>query len=125
MIYVRSEPKSHGLGNQIEGFLEAGSRVLVIEDLLSTGGSSLKAVEALRTSGAVVTGVLAIFSYGFDSCTTAFKQADCPFKTLTDYPTLNKIAKTLNYITELDMVLLSDWNMNPSAWSDHHQSQNN
>jgi orotate phosphoribosyltransferase len=125
MIYIRSEAKSHGMGNQVEGNLEAGQRVLVIEDLLSTGGSSLKAVDAVRATGATVVGVLAIFSYGFDACITAFANANCPYKTLTDYPTLNKIAKTLNYITELDMVLLADWNQNPKAWSDHHQSQNN
>lgn len=125
MIYIRAEAKSHGMGNQIEGKLEPGARVLVIEDLLSTGGSSLKAVEAVRATGAIVVGVLAIFSYGFDVCIKAFEHAHCPFKTLTDYPTLNRIAKTLNYITDLDMVLLSDWNQNPGAWSVNHQSMNN
>ena len=125
MIYIRSEAKSHGMGNQIEGKLEQGQRVLVIEDLLSTGGSSLKAVESVRSAGGTVVGVMAIFSYGFESCRAAFAQANCPFKTLTDYPTLNRIAKTLNYITELDMVLLADWNQNPAAWSANHQIMNN
>lgn len=125
MIYVRSEAKSHGMGNQIEGQLEKNQRVLVIEDLLSTGNSSLKAVEALRTSGAEVTGVLAIFSYGFKQCAEAFTTANCKYKTLTDYDTLNQIAKTLNYINELDVTLLAEWNLNPALWSSNHQSMNN
>lgn len=122
MIYIRSEAKKHGLGNQIEGSLDPGQRVLVIEDLLSTGGSSLVAVEALRDRGGAAVGVLAIFSYGFTTCKLAFKNADCPFKTLTDFPTLIKVAKHLGYIQPADVALLESWSSDPEAWSANHSS---
>ncbi len=118
LIYVRSEAKGHGLGNQIEGRLEAGQRVLVIEDLLSTGGSSLKAVQALREAGAMVTGLLAIFSYGFDACTKAFKEAEVRSQTLTDYPTLLRVASSNELINRDEFDLLHSWNKDPKAWSE-------
>lgn len=119
-IYVRSEAKKHGLGNQIEGQYETGQRVLVIEDLLSTGGSSLKAVEALRATGLEVAGVMAIFSYGFDTCVQAFKAADCKYYTLTDYATLIKYAIESRMITDEEYQILKTWNHDPAAWSAAH-----
>ncbi|MEW9676536.1 orotate phosphoribosyltransferase [Lentibacillus sp. L22] len=88
MVYVRSKPKAHGKGNQIEGTFEKGARVIVIEDLLSTGGSSLQAAKALENNGAIVLGVLAIFSYGLEKLVTQFKEADLPYETLTNYDEL-------------------------------------
>lgn len=123
-IYVRSEAKSHGMGNQIEGRLETGSRVLVIEDLLSTGGSCLKAVEAIRTAGCEVKGVLAIFSYGFSSCEQSFAQADVPYQTLTDFSTLIHIAESHHFITGTDHRMLNQWNKDPGTWSNENQQTN-
>lgn len=117
MIYIRSEAKKHGMGNQIEGKFEPGQRALVIEDLLSTGGSSLKAVEAFQEAGGKVTGVLAIFTYGFTSCTNAFKEAGVPFSTLTDYDTLVRVATHTGFINQEDIDLLLAWNQDPQAWS--------
>ncbi len=108
-VYVRSKAKAHGRQNQIEGELPSDSRVLVVEDLVSTGGSSLQAVEALRQAGAQVVGVLAIFSYGFPEAHRAFDAAHCPLKTLTDYPTLIAIAQTTRHIGPEDLTLLNTW----------------
>lgn len=116
-IYVRSEAKKHGLTNLIEGDVESGQNVVVIEDLISTGGSSLKAVEALREKGCTVKGMAAIFTYGFDEAEQNFKKAKCNLKTLTDYNTLINTALTKEYITEKELQSLKQWRANPSAWA--------
>lgn len=116
-IYVRSSAKGHGLGNQIEGHFEKGQKVIVIEDLISTGGSSLIAVEALREAGCDVKGLIAIFTYGFDVATENFNAADCPFVTLTDYDHLIDQALKLEYINEADVQSLKKWKNSPSTWS--------
>jgi orotate phosphoribosyltransferase len=115
-IYVRSAAKDHGRRNQVEGQIEAGQRVLVIEDLISTGGSSLKAVEALQDAGCVVVGVLAIFQYGFEAATTAFAQKGIALKTLTDYDTLVQEAIAQGYIAAGDLQTLQQWRANPEQW---------
>ena len=117
-VYVRSKAKAHGRQNQIEGFLRSGERALVIEDLISTGGSSLKAVEALREAGCPVAGVLAIFSYGFPEADAAFLAADCPFDTLSNYDALLQEAIDGNYIEQSDRQLLHEWRRAPGAWSE-------
>ncbi len=116
-IYVRSTAKGHGLGNQIEGHFEKGQKVIVIEDLISTGGSSLVAVEALREAGCEVKGLIAIFTYGFDIAAENFKAADCPFVTLTDYDHLIDQALKLEYINESDVQSLKKWRNSPGTWS--------
>lgn len=115
-IYVRSTAKGHGLGNQIEGDFQAGQKVVVIEDLVSTGGSSLQAVEALRAAGCEVKGLVAIFTYGFDVAEENFTQANCPYITLTNYDYLMKQAVKMEFITENDVESLQDWRKNPSVW---------
>lgn len=115
-IYVRSTAKGHGLGNQIEGDFQAGQKVVVIEDLVSTGGSSLQAVEALRAAGCEVKGLVAIFTYGFDVAEENFTQANCPYITLTNYDYLMKQAVKMEFITENDVESLQDWRKNPSEW---------
>lgn len=115
-VYVRSEAKKHGLTNMIEGEVEAGQNVVVIEDLISTGGSSLKAVEVLREKGCKVKGMVAIFTYGFDVATDKFKEANCLTNTLCDYNTLIDVALKHNYITENDLEPLKEWRSNPSTW---------
>ncbi len=116
-IYVRSTAKGHGLGNQIEGHFEKGQKVIVIEDLISTGGSSLVAVEALREAGCDVKGLVAIFTYGFDVAAENFKAADCPYVTLTDYDHLIDQALKLEYINEADVQSLKKWKNSPGTWS--------
>lgn len=116
MVYVRSKPKEHGRQNMIEGQIEGNERVLVIEDLISTGGSSLKAVEALKEAGCKVVGVHAIFSYGFDKATESFAEAECPFETLTNYDELLKEAVKSKYIEEAELESLSKWSKAPSEW---------
>lgn len=115
-VYVRTSAKEHGLGNQIEGDYEVGQKVVVIEDLISTGGSSLQAVEALRKVGCEVKGLVAIFSYGFDIAEENFKNAKCPYETLTNYNFLMEEAVKHDYITESDLASLTSWRENPSAW---------
>jgi orotate phosphoribosyltransferase len=115
-IYVRDKSKSHGRQNQIEGELPENSRVLVIEDLISTGKSSLAAIEPLKAAGASVAGVLAIFSYQLPVAEQAFKDASVEFLTLSDYTTLLDIAIKSNYITEAEKVLLSSWRKDPENW---------
>lgn len=115
-VYVRSEAKKHGLTNMIEGALEKGQSVIVIEDLISTGGSSLKAVEAIREAGCTVKGMVAIFTYGFDEATDNFKKANCVVKTLTDYNILIEEALNKNYITEKDVESLKAWRKDPAKW---------
>jgi orotate phosphoribosyltransferase len=115
-IYVRSTAKGHGLGNQIEGHFEKGQRVVVIEDLISTGGSSLVAVEALREAGMDVKGLVAIFTYGFDIATKNFADAECPYITLTDYDLLIDQALKSDYITGADVDSLKEWKNAPDMW---------
>jgi len=115
-VYVRPEPKKHGRQNQIEGQFEEGKSVVVVEDLISTGKSSLQAVEALRASNAQILGMAAIFTYGFDVASENFKNAGIELFTLSNYPTLLKSAVEKNYISEEDVATLSDWSKNPSVW---------
>ena len=115
-IYVRSKPKEHGRGNMIEGDVLTGKRVVVIEDLISTGKSSLQAVEALREAGYDVAGLAAIFTYEFDIATENFNEAKCPFVTLSNYSALIKYAEQNQYITPDDALLLKQWRENPSVW---------
>lgn len=116
-IYVRSSAKQHGMGNQVEGYFEKGQRVVVIEDLISTGGSSLKAVEALREAGLDVKGLVAIFTYGFDLAVQNFKSTKCPFLTLSDYDTLLKKALESNMISQADLETLEEWRKDPNNWN--------
>jgi orotate phosphoribosyltransferase len=108
MIYVRDKPKGHGRMNLIEGHLEAGKRVVVIEDLISTGGSSLKAVEGIRESGGNVLGLLAIFTYGFEAANKAFEAANCPFDTLTNFQSLLQELKSQNAL-EAEISFMENW----------------
>ncbi len=114
--YVRPEPKKHGRQNQIEGHLEPGSKVVVIEDLISTGMSSLKAVKALEEYGAKVKGMFAIFSYGFPVAEKNFKEANVELHTLSNYDNLLIQAEKSNYISEEESILLSQWSKQPDTW---------
>jgi orotate phosphoribosyltransferase len=115
-IYVRAKAKEHGTGSLIEGEISPGQRVVVIEDLISTGKSSLQAVHALRDAGYTVAGLAAIFSYGFDIATENFKEAKCPFITLSNYNALLKYAEQHNYISAADTEVLKKWRAQPSTW---------
>ena len=115
-VYVRSKPKDHGLENLIEGDLKAGQKVVVIEDLISTGGSSLKAVEAIRKAGCEVVGMVAAYTYGFAVAEDAFKAADVKLVTLTDYEHVVQKAVETGYIAKEDVVLLNEWRLNPAEW---------
>jgi orotate phosphoribosyltransferase len=115
-IYVRSKPKDHGTGSLIEGDDLTGKRVVVIEDLISTGKSSLQAVDALRAAGYDVAGLAAIFSYGFNVATENFKKANCPFVTLSNYNALISYANANQYIAAADVEILRKWRENPSIW---------
>ncbi len=115
-IYVRGSAKEHGRRNLIEGELQPGQRVLVIEDLISTGGSCLVAVDALREAGAEVVGVLAIFQYGFAKAATAFADKNVLFQTLTNYDVLVEEAARSGYVSEQDLITLKKWRENPEGW---------
>jgi len=115
-VYIRSSAKSHGLENKIEGDIRAGQKVVVIEDLISTGGSSLKAVEALRAAGCEVLGMVAIFTYGFQTAVDNFTNADCKLATLSDYNTMIELAVESGYIKEEDVENLKEWRKDPSVW---------
>ena len=116
-VYVRPEPKKHGRQNQVEGFLQKGQNVVVIEDLISTGNSSLLAVEALKEAGANVKGMVAIFSYGFDIAAENFKKANVNLNTLSNYENLLNLAVEKKYITEKEQITLQEWRKNPSTWN--------
>ncbi|GAO29025.1 orotate phosphoribosyltransferase [Geofilum rubicundum] len=116
-VYVRSAPKGHGLENLIEGTLEPGQKVVIIEDLISTGGSSLKAVEAVRAAGAEVLGMLAIFSYGFEVAADNFEKAGVRLDTLSNYQTLLKVAVDYGHVTSADLETLNDWRKAPENWN--------
>lgn len=115
-VYVRSAPKDHGLANLIEGYLEPGSRVMVVEDLVSTGLSSLKAVDAIRNAGCEVVGMAASFTYGFPVAAEAFQKAGVKLVTLTDYPAMLEAALTSGYIKVDSLPTLDEWRKNPSEW---------
>ena len=116
-VYVRSKPKEHGLGNQIEGYYETGWETIVIEDLISTGKSSLQAVEALQAAGIRVTGVVSIFNYNFDTATDAFAKAGIKMFSLTDYTTLIPLAIEKQLVTPEQEDILLKWRENPSIWT--------
>ncbi|MBN2519478.1 MAG: orotate phosphoribosyltransferase [Bacteroidales bacterium] len=115
-IYIRSAPKDHGLENLIEGNLEAGQKVVIIEDLISTGKSSIKAVEAVRYVGGNVLGLCAIFTYGFEIAENNFINAGCKYYTLTKYDILIDEALNENYINKEDVETLKLWRKSPDAW---------
>lgn len=115
-VYVRSKPKDHGLANLIEGEMKKGSKVVVIEDLISTGGSSLKAVDALRNAGYEVVGMVASYTYGFPVAAKAFEDANVKLITLTDYEHVVAEALETGYIAEADVELLHEWRKDPANW---------
>ena len=115
-VYVRPEPKKHGRQNQIEGFLQEGQKVVVVEDLISTGKSSLQAVEALKAAGAEVEGMVAIFTYGFDVSVENFKNAGVQLNTLGNYDTMLELAAAKSYITQEEQETLKEWRKNPAEW---------
>ncbi len=116
-IYVRPKPKEHGLGNQIEGFFEHGQDTIVIEDLVSTGKSSLQVVDVLRAAGLNVTGMISIFSYGFDQAAENFRQAGVTLHSLTDYSSLIQAAIETSAVSAEQEAILLKWRENPSQWS--------
>jgi len=115
-IYVRSKPKEHGMGNQIEGFYESGKQVLVIEDLVSTGKSSLAVVQALREAGMQVSGLVSIFNYGFDEAAQLFARENVKTRTLTDYATLIALAVEKGSVTAMQHQTLVKWREDPANW---------
>ena len=117
LIYVRPNKKSHGTQSQIEGVVESGQSVIVIEDLVSTGNSSLMAVDALRDAGCIVKGMVAMFTYGFDVSKKNFLDHKCPLVTLTDFDSLLEKAIESKYIQESDLESLNEWRKNPSEWN--------
>ena len=114
--YVRPKPKDHGMGNQVEGQLPKGAKVVVVEDLISTGGSSLKAVEALRQYGVEVVGMVASFTYGFPVAEEAFKAAGVKLITLSNYNAVVEEAAETGYIKEEEKAVLAEWRKDPSTW---------
>lgn len=119
-IYVRSKAKGHGRENIIEGDFSRAKKVLVVEDLISTGGSSIQAVEALRAEGIEVVGVIALFSYEFEKAKKNFEAANCPYLTVSGYSTMLTQAKKTNYITDEEYATLQNWSKDPSGWFDTH-----
>jgi orotate phosphoribosyltransferase len=114
--YVRPKPKDHGTGSQIEGILEPGAKVVVVEDLISTGMSSLAAKNALVTAGADIMGMVAIFSYNFPQSRRSFEYANVELHTLSDYDTLVDVALATKYIEEKDVEMLREWRYSPETW---------
>ena len=115
-VYIRSQPKDHGLENLIEGELKPDSKVVIIEDLVSTGGSSLKAVKAVRNFGCEVVGMVAIFTHGFPIAEQKFKEANVPLITLSNYNAVIEEALRTNYINEDDIAILQEWRKDPENW---------
>lgn len=115
-VYIRSSAKSHGLENKIEGHIEEGQKVVVVEDLVSTGGSSLQAVEALRSVGCDVLGMVAIFTYGFQVAVDNFADANCKLATLSDYNAMIELALESGYIKADDVESLKEWRKDPANW---------
>jgi orotate phosphoribosyltransferase len=116
-IYVRPKPKEHGLGNQVEGFFEKGQKTVVVEDLVSTGKSSLQVVEVLRERGLDVVAMVSIFTYGFPVATEAFEKASLPYHSLTDYPALIGLAMEKGMITGDQQNILLQWREDPGNWT--------
>lgn len=115
-IYVRPKPKEHGLGNQVEGYFEAGQNVVVIEDLVSTGKSSLQVVDVLKDQGLNVIGMVSIFTYGFPVATQAFEKASLPYYSLTDYPALIELAVQKGIVSAGQLEVLLKWRDDPAGW---------
>ncbi|MBK7041425.1 MAG: orotate phosphoribosyltransferase [Bacteroidetes bacterium] len=115
-VYVRSKPKEHGMGNQIEGVLEPGKKVVVIEDLISTGMSSMQAVEALQQAGAEIIGICSVFNYGFDVAKDLFASKQIKMISLSNYDALVSLALEKNIIDKADESLLKEWRVSPSSW---------
>jgi orotate phosphoribosyltransferase len=116
-MYVRPAPKEHGMGNQIEGAYTAGAKVLVIEDLISTGKSSLKVCDALQKAGLTVVGMVSIFNYGFPQAQEAFEKANIPFYSLSNYEVLINLAKQKGLVSDAELKSLLNWRSNPSEWN--------
>jgi orotate phosphoribosyltransferase len=116
-IYVRSKPKEHGMGNQIEGYYEKNKKVVVIEDLISTGKSSLEVIKALRAAGLEISGLVSIFNYGFDQASVAFRSEEIPTRSLTDYPTLIQLAADKGTVNEEQQKILVKWREDPANWT--------
>ncbi|MEO8405584.1 MAG: orotate phosphoribosyltransferase [Chitinophagaceae bacterium] len=115
-VYVRPKPKEHGLGNQVEGFFQKGQKVVVIEDLVSTGASSLLVVEVLKKSGLDVIGLVSIFSYNFPVAAAAFDGAKLAYYSLTDYPTMIEVAKEKGTVSAVEQDILLKWRDDPANW---------
>lgn len=115
-IYVRSKPKEHGMGNQIEGYMEPGKKVVVVEDLVSTGKSSLQAVDAIRAAGGEVIGMCALFTYGFNAAAEAFEQAMVPLRTISNYNALMEVAEDQKLIQPEQKASLEQWRVDPAGW---------
>jgi orotate phosphoribosyltransferase len=115
-IYVRPKPKEHGMGNQIEGQYQQGQRILVLEDLISTGKSSLQVVDVLRQTGLEVIGMVSIFNYQFDVARTAFQNQQVPYVSLTDYPTLLEMARSKGLVQQDELEVLLKWSQDPANW---------
>ncbi|MDQ2718541.1 MAG: orotate phosphoribosyltransferase [Bacteroidota bacterium] len=116
-IYVRPKPKEHGLGNQIEGFYEAGKKVVIVEDLISTGKSSLQVADVLKSAGLEVEGMVSIFTYGFEEAKKAFEKYQIILKSLTDYDSLIALAIEQKLISETDQKSLLNWRQDPANWN--------
>ncbi|NLK92971.1 MAG: orotate phosphoribosyltransferase [Bacteroidales bacterium] len=116
-VYIRSSKKDHGLENLVEGDLQTGQKVVVIEDLISTGGSSLKAVDAIRNNGCEVLGMVAIFTYGFPVAQQQFSEAKVELTTLSNYEAVLALALETNYIKKSDITTLQEWSKSPSTWN--------
>lgn len=116
MAYVRAKAKSYGMGNQIEGGVKKGQKTLVVEDLISTGGSVISVVDALKFIGAEVQAIFTIFTYGFQVSTDRFSENNLPVHCLTDYPTLIQVASEIGYVKDSDLELLSKWRKSPETW---------
>jgi len=115
-IYVRSKPKEHGMGNQIEGVLEAGQKVVVVEDLISTGKSSMEAIQAVQQAGGIVSGICSVFHYGFEKAETLFNEAGIPVQSLSHYEALMELATERNMFSEGELASLRAWRQSPSTW---------
>lgn len=115
-VYVRPKPKEHGMGNLIEGKIEKGQKVVLVEDLISTGGSSLKAAQAMTEAGFKVIGMVAIFTYGFDAAEKSFAEAKIPLTCLSDFNHLLQEAVTRNYLDENQLIYVKSWRLDPANW---------
>ncbi len=120
MAYIRGSKKGHGVGNQIEGANVDGKRVIIVEDLISTGGSSFCAVEAVRDGGGVCVVVVAIFTYDFAKATNKFREGDCELLTITNFSTLANVAKKNGILADEELAIVLDWNKDPQGWGPKH-----